>query len=98
MATESNVVIAPDNTGASAHNIRTVTVQPTGSVSTAHGEEQQVFTLAGSDGTTVEVTAGALPVHSDELTQLLKAILLRLDLLNAMVDSTYTPPDDLAAY
>ncbi len=98
MATESNVVIAPDNTGASAHNVRTVTVYPTGGVSTSHGEEQQVVTLAGSDGTTVEVTAGAIPVHSDEITTLLKAIILRLDLLNAMVDSTYTPPDDIAAY
>ncbi len=98
MATESNVTIAPDNTGTGAHNVRTVTVQPNGSVSTAHGEEQQVVTLAGSDGSMVEVKQGAIPVHSDEIATLLKAILLRLDLLNAMVDSTYTPPDDIAAY
>lgn len=95
MATESNVAIAPDNTASGAHNARTVTVYPSHPVSTDHGEEQQVVTLAGSDGALVEVENGAIPVYSHEIALLLKAIILRLDLLNAMVGKDYSPPDDL---
>ncbi len=91
--TESNVAIQPDSVAAGSHNVRTVTVYPQNPVSTSHGEDQQVVSLAGSDGTIVEVTAGALPVCSDEIVALLKAIVLRLDLLNAMVGPTYSPPD-----
>jgi hypothetical protein len=96
MTTESNVTIAPDNTGTGAHNVRTVTVYPTGTpVSVTHGEDQQVVSLAGSDGAIVELTNGALPVSSAELALLLKAVIHRLDLLNAAVDRKYSPPDQL---
>lgn len=95
MTTESNVAIAPDNTDGSAHNIRTVTVYPKDPVSTDHGEDQQVVTLAGPRGDIVEIENGALPIYSLEIVALLKAVVLRLDLLNAMVDRNYSPPDDL---
>lgn len=93
MTTESDVIIAPDNTGTGAHHIRTVTVYPVNPVSPDYGEKQEVVTQAGSDGALVELTKNALPVHSPELALLLRAVILRLDLLNAAVDSKYTPPD-----
>ncbi len=37
-------------------------------------------------------------VQSDELATLLKAVILRLDLLNAMIGRHYTPPDNLSSY
>lgn len=97
MTTESNVAILPDSAATGAHNVRTVTVYPNSAtpVSTTHGEEQQVVTLAGSDGTMVEVTNGAVPVSSAEIAMLLRAVILRLDLLNATMDRTYSPPDEL---
>lgn len=97
MATESNVAISADSSAAGAHNVRTVTVYPSGAspVSVTHGEEQQVVTLAGSDGALIEATNGQLPVHSPEIVLLLKALILRLDMLNAMMDRGYRPPDEL---
>lgn len=96
MATESNVAITPDNAATGAHNIRVVVVYPKDPVSTTYGEKQQVVTLAGSDGTMVEVTNGAVPIASAELAMLLRAVIRRLDLLNAVMDRKYSPPDELS--
>lgn len=57
--------------------------------------ERQRLSIGSSDGTLIEAKGGAMPVYSDELALLLKALIVRLDLLNAMIDSTYTPPDQL---
>lgn len=97
MPTESNVAISPDSTSPGAHNVRTITVTPTVSPSTVNqGEQQQVITLADSDGNLVDATDGGL-CTSDERTQLLlQALIQRMDYLCAAVDKNYRPPNDIA--
>lgn len=57
--------------------------------------ERQRLSIGSSDGSLIEAKANALPVYSDELALLLKAVIVRLDLLNAMIDRRYSPPDEL---
>lgn len=95
--TESNVAISADSAATGAHNVRTVTVTVDNSDVVAGGqnEEQQVVTLASSDGQLLDLDGGMVPVASPEIAMLLRAILLRLDMLNVAVDRSYIPPDNL---
>lgn len=90
---ESNVAIS----AGSGTNIRTVTVNVDNSALVTGGqvEQQQVMTLADSTGNLLNFTKGALPVVSEELVVLLKAMIIRLDLLCFHIDRTYKPPDNL---
>lgn len=95
---ESNVAISPDSALTGAHNVRTVTVSVDNSAAVTGGqsEQQQVVTLADASGNLVgDLIHGALPVASEELALLLKAMLVRLDILCSVMDSSYNPPDKL---
>ena len=94
---ESNVSISPDNTQSGAHNIRTITVNVDNSSVVAGGqpEQQEVTALADSTGNLLAFKDGALPIRSEELALLVKAILWRLDYLCALMDKHYQAPDDL---
>lgn len=85
---EGYVQVLPDSTGKKVD-----TTELTRSDSTI--VERQRLSVGSSDGTLVEAKGGALPIYSEEIVLLLKALILRLDLLNAMVDSKYSPPDEL---
>lgn len=59
-------------------------------------ERQRVDVGTGSDdGSIIEAKNGSFPVYSDEITLLLRGILLRLDILNGLVSNGYSPPDEL---
>ena len=94
---ESNVAISPDTSQAGSHNIRTITVQPDNSAVVAGGqsEQQQVVTLGDSKAGIVDLIHGAVPVASEELATLMKAMLVRFDILCHLIDRGYTPPDQL---
>ena len=95
MATESYVGVIDQRAGQGATQVRTVTVYPTAPASVGTAEVQQVISLAGSDGSLVDIHHGNLAVHSEELERLLKAIVTRLDILTMLIDHKYSPPDDI---
>jgi hypothetical protein len=98
----SQVKIPPDSQSAAAHNVRTIKVpNPNLTYQSEDGagtvvptiEEQQVVCLADANGNLVNVKGGALCIDDATTHQLLRAVLLRLDLLNDAVTKRYAPPD-----
>jgi hypothetical protein len=93
MATEGNVAINADSVATGAHNVRTVKVTPVGQTTNAY-EEQQVVSIADDNGVIVGSEDGALSIHDSMTHRLLRAMIVRLDILNARLDKNYIPPDD----
>jgi hypothetical protein len=91
---EGSIQLPPDSTGKAFRLVEiTETQDDVGYVA----EFQEVVTLAGPDGSIIGVMdAGSLKVTEDETRCLLRALVLRLDILNAAIDKGYSPPDDLA--
>lgn len=94
MATETYVQLPVDGSG---QKIRlTELSEGYDSTGTEILVKQEVVALADADGNLVAIVDGGSVKSSDQtMRDLLRGLLVRLDILNAAVDSNYSPPDDL---